>query len=126
MADLIYPEDSYKIVGAAMSLFNELGFGYQEKYYYRGLLNKFVKLGYKVTRQLFTPLMADGKSIGRYYLDFLLEREGIKIVVEVKVADAIYLQHIKQVYGYLKANHIRLGLVLVISKNGILYKRVVN
>lgn len=126
MAELIYPKESYEIVGAAIKLFNELGFGYQEKYYYRGLKNEFENSGFKVVEQLWTPLMAGGKSIGGYYLDFLLEKGEVKIVVEFKVADAVYSQHIKQVYGYLVANKIKLGIVIVFSKKGVLQKRVAN
>lgn len=126
MAELIYKEESYAIIGAAIKIYNALGFGYQEKYYYRGLKNEFIALNFKVIEQLFTPLVLDGKSIGRYYLDFLLEKGQTKIVVEIKVANAIYPQHIRQVYGYLKANNLKLGIVIVFSKNGILSKRVVN
>lgn len=126
MAELIYGDDSYAIIGASMKVFNELGFGYQEKYYYRALKNAFVELGFKVTEQLWTPLVAGGKSIGGYFLDFLLQKGEIKIVVELKVSDSIYNQHIKQVYGYLLANKIKLGIIVVISKKGVLSKRVVN
>ena len=109
-----------------MSVYNELGFGYQEKYYYRALKNAFIGLGFKVYEQLHTPLMAAGKSIGRYYIDFVLEKLEAKIVVEIKVANAVYTQHIRQVEGYLKSNKIRLGIILVFSKNGVLQKRVAN
>ena len=30
---LVYPELSYKIIGCAFEVFNELGFGHAEKYY---------------------------------------------------------------------------------------------
>ena len=43
MAELVFKE-SYDIVGAAINVFNELGFGYQEKYYYRGLKNAFIAI----------------------------------------------------------------------------------
>lgn len=126
MAILVYPKESYEIVGAAIKLYNELGFGYQEKYYYRGLKNAFEDLGFKVSEQLFTPLVAGEKPIGRYYLDFLVEKGEAKIVVELKVANEIYLQHIKQVYGYLKAHSLKLGILVVFSKKGVLTKRVLN
>lgn len=82
--------------------------------------------GFKVSEQLLSALTCAGKPIGRYYLDFLAEKNETKIVVELKVANAIYPQHIRQVYGYLKANNLKLGIVIVFSKNGILFKRIVN
>ncbi|MCL5435888.1 MAG: GxxExxY protein [Patescibacteria group bacterium] len=84
MAELIYKDESYAIVGAALKVFNELGFGYQEKYYYRGLKNAFNELGFKVVEQLTSPLVVGGKPIGRYFLDFLLEKNDARIVVELK------------------------------------------
>jgi GxxExxY protein len=126
MAELIFPDESYEIVGAAMKVFNELGFGYQEKYYYRALKLAFLALGYKVTEQLWTALTFEGKSVGGYYLDFLLEKDLAKIIVELKIANAIYVRHIRQIFGYLKANDIKLGIIIVFSTNGVLHKRIVN
>ena len=126
MADLIFRDESYAIVGAAMKVFNQLGFGYQEKYYYRALKQALLELGFKVTGQLWTALVFEGKSIGGYYLDFLAEKADCKIVIELKIANAIYHQHIRQVYGYLKANNLRLGIIIAFSKNGVLQKRILN
>jgi GxxExxY protein len=126
MADLIFPSESYEILGAAMKVYNELGFGYQEKYYYKALKHAFSNLGFTVTEQLWTALTFEGKALGGYYLDFLLEKAECKIVVELKIANAIYHQHIKQVYGYLKANTVKLGIIIVFSKNGVLHKRIAN
>jgi GxxExxY protein len=126
MAELVFKDESYEIVGAAIKVYNALGFGYQEKYYYRGLKKAFEDLDYIVTEQLFTPLVFEGKSIGRYYLDFLVEKTNCKIVVELKVANEVYPQHIRQVYGYLRANNLKLGIIIVFSKNGVLQKRIVN
>ena len=35
--DLIYPELSYKIIGCAFEIYNELGFGHAEKYYQKAM-----------------------------------------------------------------------------------------
>lgn len=34
---IIYPELSYEIVGVLFDVFNDLGYGLQEKYYYRAI-----------------------------------------------------------------------------------------
>jgi len=100
-----------------------MGFGYQEKYYYRAIKNKLLELGFKVDEQLLASIVVAGKIIGRYYLDFLVD--GI-VVLEIKVADRVYPQHVRQVIGYLKAKNLKVGLVAVISPRGIIIKRVVN
>lgn len=117
---------SYYVIGVLYEVYNELGFGYQEKYYYRGIKNKLVALGYKVTEQLLTPISVGGKTIGRYFLDFLIDNGQEKLVLELKVAEKVYPQHIRQVLGYLKANKLKLGLIGVISTHGVIVKRVIN
>jgi GxxExxY protein len=112
-----------KIIGALYQVYNEMGFGYQEKYYYRAIKNKLLELGFKVDEQLLASIVVAGKIIGRYYLDFLVD--GV-VVLEIKVADRVYPQHVRQVIGYLKAKNLKVGLVGVISPRGIIIKRVVN
>lgn len=123
MTEALFPTESYKIVGILFDVYNELGFGYQEKYYYRAIKNKLIATGFKVKEQLYTPLLSDGKSIGGYYLDFLIND---CIILEIKVGSAVYLKNIKQVHGYLIAHKLQFGIIGVFSKNGILQKRVIN
>jgi GxxExxY protein len=119
---LLYPELSYKIVGAVYETYNELGYGYQEKYYYRGIAIRLEKAGLKVQKQLHSPILVEGKNIGKYFLDFLI---ADLVVLEIKVSNDVYPQHIKQVLGYLKANSLHLGIIAVITKKGVITKRVV-
>lgn len=42
---LIYPELSYKIIGVIFDVFNELGYGYQERYYQKAIAKSFNRLG---------------------------------------------------------------------------------
>ena len=123
MDKLLYSDLSYLINGVVFETYNELGFGYQEKYYYRAIKNRLVEKGLKVQEQLVAPLVSAGKSIGRYYLDFLIDN---KIVLELKVANQVYPKHLKQVLGYLKANNLKLGILAVFTKDGVIIKRIIN
>jgi GxxExxY protein len=58
-----------------------------------------------------------------YFLDFLVEN---KIVVELKVASNFHPKHLSQVLGYLRAKNLRIGLILLFTKNGLKIKRVMN
>ncbi len=123
MAEIFYKDESYKITGAVMNVFKALGYGYQEKYYYRAIKEAILSLGFKIKEQVFTPLLYNGKSIGNYYLDFLINDS---IVLEIKVSNEIYPRHIKQVLGYLTAHNLKLGIIAAFTKNGVIFKRVVN
>ena len=123
MVEIFYKDDSYKIVGIIIKVFKDLGYGYQEKYYYRAIKEALIQAGFLVEEQVLTKLVYAGKSIGRYYLDFLVNKT---IVLEIKVSNEIYPRHIKQVLGYLTANNLKLGIIAAFTKNGVVFKRVVN
>ena len=63
------------------------------------------------------------EAIGKYFLDFIIEN---KIVLELKVANTFYMRDIQQVLGYLKASGLQLGILVIITKQGIKYKRIIN
>jgi GxxExxY protein len=67
--------------------------------------------------------MYDGRIIAKYYMDFVIED---KIVVELKIANEFYTKDIKQVLSYLKANNLRLGLLIIFNKDGVHVKRIIN
>lgn len=119
----LYAEETHKIIHALYYVYNELGFGYQEKYYCRALKIKLEELRFLVQEQVPAELKISGKSIGRYFLDFLINN---KIILEIKVAEGVYHTHIRQVIGYLTAHNLHVGLIGVFSPKGMLIKRLVN
>lgn len=123
MADLYYKELSYQMNGYLFEMFNKVGFGYKEKHY-QAILEEILKF-YKVRyiKELYGRIVFNGRIIAKYYLDFLIEN---KIVLELKVANDFYQQHINQVLSYLKAKNLKLGILAIITKDGIKTKRIVN
>lgn len=121
MAELIYPELSYKIVGILFEVYNALGGGYQEKYYQRALEKEFQSKSIKYKSQLPVRLKYKGDNLGIYYLDFLVED---KVILEIKIASKFYPKNIKQVLGYLKANNLKLGILACFNRNGLMHKRI--
>ena len=112
-----------KVIGVLFDVYNELGYGYQEKLYYNAIKVRLLEKGLKVQEQLFCKIMAFGKPIGHFYLDFLIDDS---VVLELKVANGVYAKHIKQVLNYLKANNLKLGIIGVFTKTGVEIKRVAN
>jgi len=121
MAKLIYPELSYKIVGVLFEVFNHLGGGFQEKYYQRAISREFKDKKIKFKEQLPINLAYKGLSLGKYYLDFLVEE---KVILEIKNSSKFYSKDIKQVLGYLRAKNLKLGILACFSRNGLIYKRI--
>ena len=121
--DLVYPELSYKIIGILFEIYNTLGPGYQEIYYQRAISSALKKEKFNFKEQVSTPLKYLDKRIGNYFLDFLIEN---KIILEIKRGDRFSRKDIEQIYGYLKAKKLKLGLLANFTNYGVKFKRIVN
>lgn len=119
-----YPtkELTYELIGYGYNVFNRLGFGYQEKYYQRAYEMELIEHRKSCQREQKVVIVYNGKKIGRYFIDFVAEQ----VVVEIKVASDFHPKHIAQVLGYLRAKNLRLGIILLFTKNGLRVKRVIN
>ena len=120
---LIYPKLSYRVVGILFDVYNELGGGYQEKYYQRAIAKRFKRENIKFQEQVVFSLEFDKEKIGRYFLDFLLEN---KIILEIKITPRFYIRDIRQILAYLKRTNLQLGILSSFTRNGLIFKRVIN
>jgi GxxExxY protein len=120
--DIIYKELSYKIIGLAMEVHNKLGFGFLEKVYENALMILFEKNGVPAKQQAPVTVYFDGKIVGDYYADILVDD---KIILELKTADKIIDIHKAQVLNYLRATGLRLAMILNFGKSSFEYERFV-
>ncbi|MFH1826510.1 MAG: GxxExxY protein [bacterium] len=121
MADLIYPELSYKVVGLLYKAFKDLGAGLQEKHYQKAVKLLLVKENIPFLEQVRFDIELYGKFIGRYYFDFIIDN---KIVLELKARSRFYRNDIHQVLGYLKKSGLKLGLLARFGSDGVKIKRI--
>jgi GxxExxY protein len=121
--DLIYKAECYKIIGLIFEVFNNTGYGYKEKFYQKGIANTFKENGIPFVRELKVRVLLKGKEIGYYFFDFLVFG---KIVVELKQKNYFSNKDIDQLYSYLKAANLKLGLLVYFTKQGVRFKRIVN
>ena len=121
--DLIYPELSYQLIGVLFEVWDELGYGYQEKYYQKAIANALRNIGFKFKEQVPIKINYKNQKIGTYFLDFVV---GDKIVLEIKRGEYFSKQNINQVYAYLKATNSKLGIIANFTSKGVRFKRIVN
>jgi len=121
--NLLYPELSYKIIGCAFDVHNEIGSGYSEKYYQRALAEALSKNNLKFREQVSFPIGYNNKIVGRKFLDFLAED---KIVVKIKKGNRFSKTHIDQVLEYLKMKDFKLAILINFGNEGVMFKRLVN
>lgn len=120
---LLYPELSYKIGGILFNVFSELGPGYIEKHIQRAVAIALRKTGLKFKEQVKVSMEFQGKIIGRYFMDFVVED---KIVVELKRGERFYKKDYEQVKQYLIKSGLKLGLLARFGENGVIMNRVLN
>ncbi len=121
--DLIYPELSYKIIGVLFTVFTKIGFGHKEKFYQKAIEQELKSVNLKFQRELPVKIRYRNNFIGLYYFDFLIE-DGI--VLEIKVRNYFSKNDMEQLYSYLKAKNLKLGIISHFTKMGVKFKRVVN
>jgi len=120
---LIYSDLTHKIIGALFSVFNNIGSGHKESFYQKSVAYELNLSGFTFKEQLPVRVAYKGKNIGLYYFDFLIDD---KIVLEIKVRNFFSKKDINQLYSYLKAKNLKLGIIAHFTRTGVKFKRVVN
>ena len=121
--DLLYPDLSYKIVGALFNVYNNIGSGHREKFYQRAIAIELKSIDIPYIEQLYVAIKFKDKIVGKYYLDFLIDN---KIVLEIKKGEIFLRKNIEQIFSYLKAKRLKLGILANFTKSGLKFKRIVN
>ena len=122
MGGIIYKEESYAIVGAAMQVHTVLGCGFVEKVYQEALEIEFTKRGIPFEREKCLTINYKGETLkSNFYVDFLCYDT---IVVELKAVNEVVNEHKAQVINYLKAGNYRLGYLMNFGQEHLYYERL--
>ena len=122
MGGIIYKEESYAIVGAAMQVHTVLGCGFVEKVYQEALEIEFTKRGIPFEREKCLTINYKGETLkANFYVDFLCYDT---IVVELKAVNEVVNEHKAQVINYLKAGNYRLGYLMNFGQEHLYYERL--
>ncbi len=120
--DIVYKEESYKIIGAAMEVHKELGCGFTEPVYQDAIEYEFQLRQIPYKREFPMTVSYKGKQLEKSFrLDFFCYD---KIIVELKAVQAITNEHYLQVYNYLKASDCDLGLLINFGNASLEYERI--
>lgn len=121
---IVYSQESYKIIGAAFNVYNKLGHGFLEAVYQECLELEFQKQGIPYEREKEIKIYYDGQELKQTYrADFVCNGE---IIVELKAVSELDEAHHAQVYNYLHATNMKLGILLNFgSSEGLEKDRIV-
>lgn len=112
-----------KIIGAAMTVLNELKPGLDEKLYEKALVKELRSLGSSVDQQKPFPVFYQGEEIGTLIPDLIID--GL-VIADPKVVTAFNDTHIAQMLGYLNITSLEVALLLNFKYATLKFKRVSN
>ena len=105
-----------------MEVHRKLGFGFLEKVYENALMVLFQREGIQAKQQTPIKVYFEGKIVGDYFADILIED---KIILELKVLKKILDAHRAQTLNYLKATGLRLVIIVNFGKKKLEYERLI-
>jgi len=121
--ELIYKNEVYQIIGAAMEVHKELGCGFLEAVYQEALELEFMfrKIPYQREKKL--NIFYKGILLNKYYeADFICFD---KVIVELKALSGLTSDHEAQLLNYLKTTNLKVGLLINFGRQSLEYKRMV-
>ena len=123
MADIIFKDESYKIIGLCMEMHNQLGMGFKEIIYKDALEIEFRTNTIPFERERQFKIEYKGIILPRRYpADFIVYD---KIILEVKSSSHIVDNFVAQTINYLKASGLQLGIIANFGELSFKYKRIV-
>ena len=110
MSGLIYPEESYKIIGACFNVYKEKGCGFTEPVYQECLEIELEHQEIQFEAQKKLKLIYRGKELEKTFKsDFICYN---KLIVEIKAVSNLINEHRVQLLNYLNATKMKLGLLV--------------
>ena len=122
MVELLFKEEAFAIVGAAMEVHRSLGWGFLESVYQTALAHEFTLRNIPFNQQVHIPVTYKDISVGEYIADFVVYE---KIVVEIKAVSNLTSSHQAQTLNYLAATGYRLALLINFGSSSLQYRRVI-
>ena len=124
MADLLYAEESKRLLGLAMQLHRELGCGFKEKVYQDAFEVLLRENDIPFEREKHLSLVYHGVVLQHdFFYDFLCY--GV-IGIELKATAELTGEHESQLINYLHVGHNYLGLLLNFGTTSLQYKFIPN
>lgn len=122
MSSILYKEESYNIIGAAMEVHRIIGNGFTEPVYQDALEVEMRMRGIPYEREKTFDLSYKGVKLDKTFrADFVCYNS---IIVELKSVYQLADEHTAQVYNYLKASGLSLGLLLNFGRVSLQHERI--
>ena len=113
---------TFKLIGLAMAVHNEIGYGFKEEVYEKALEVKLNNAGIEPNRQYEVFVDYEGERVATFYLDLFPNQQ---VVVEIKAfSHQLTNDELAQMINYLKATGAPVGLLFNFGRRRLEYQRV--
>lgn len=109
----------FSVIGAFYEVHNFLGFGFLEHHYVKALDWELRERGHLVDREVGIRMGYKHLDLGHLRLDMVIDR---KLVVEAKSMTILPVFATRQLFNYLKASNLELGLLLHFGPKPIFHR----
>jgi len=106
---LIEEELTRSVIGAFFDVYNTLGYGFLEHVYALALERELLGRGHRVGREVSVNIAYKGITLTSQRLDFV---DDEKLIVEAKSTQTLPAFAARQLYNYLRATNLAIGLLL--------------
>ena len=108
MTQLIHSALTRSVIGAFFEVYNTLGFGFLEHLYVMAMERELLARDHDVARQVGVDVVYKGQRLGTQRLDLLVDQT---VVVETKANYELHKAAHRQLYNYLRATNLAVGLL---------------
>ena len=119
--ELIDGELTESVIGAFYEVYNALGFGFLEQVYTTALERELITRGHAVGREVWVPVFYKGDVISRQRIDMVVDE---RLVVEAKSTQDLHKFAPRQVYNYLRATRLQVGLLMHFGPEPAFYRLI--
>ena len=116
---LVQEKLTESVIGAFYAVYNELGFGFLEHVYVMAFERELRARGHQVARDVSVWIRYRGELLCEQRLDMIVD--GV-LVIEVKATAQLAKIAPRQLYNYLKATHLEVGLLLHFGPDPAFYR----
>ncbi|MFT3783648.1 MAG: GxxExxY protein [Nibricoccus sp.] len=120
--DVLFREEVFRVVGAAMEVINSLGHGLHEKPYENALAVELGLAKIPFEQQKRFPVLYKSVQVAEYVPDLVA---FASVIVDAKVIDRITDHERGQMLNYLRISGLQVGLLLNFQRAKLEWERIV-
>ena len=118
---LIEVDLTESVIGGFYKVYNSLGFGFLEQVYMAALERELRRRGHTVGREVWVPVHYEGEEVARQRIDMVVDE---RLIIEAKSTLDLHKSARRQVYNYLRATRLEVGLLLHFGPEPAFYRLV--